>query len=544
VKKNVKLSIKMYFGFAVPVVILVAIGAFAYFQSASVQEVARLTKEESAVYAERARDMQLHVVQVQQWLTDASLTGAAEGTEGYKEAEAHAQAFHQNLQQFREMFQSENDSEGLAQVKSLEEKFAAYYDSGKSMAKTYAEQGREEGNKAMERFDTAAEALTAAVDPFVKSQADELNASMENVSARSGQLKAAVSVGAIAAVILSIFTAWGITRSVTKPINHVITSLTDGADQLNDAAGQVSSASQQLAEGASEQASSLEETSSALQEMAAMTRTNAENAKQADGLANQTRTAAEEGDHTTTRLGDAMTAINTASDKISKIIKVIEEIAFQTNLLALNAAVEAARAGEHGKGFAVVAEEVRNLAQRAAQAARETTSLIEDSVKRAREGNEVAGQVAKVLGVIVENVTKVTTLVNGIAQASQEQAQGVEQITTAVSQMDKVTQQNAAGAEESASAAEELAAQAQAVRGMVGDLVTLVHGCRSHDTGGYEASGGGHTAPHAKPKNQLRKTEFARLSGAKTKHGPTLGGTKPATESSAPDAVSTKLQDF
>jgi methyl-accepting chemotaxis protein/carbonic anhydrase len=295
-------------------------------------------------------------------------------------------------------------------------------------------------------------------------------------------------VVSIIGVLLGFSIAVLLTRSITRPVNRIIAGLNEGADQVNDASGQVSVASQQLAEGASEQASSLEETSSALEQMAAMTRTNAENAKQANILAGQTRQAADEGDRSMGKLNEAMAGINTSSDKISKIIKVIEEIAFQTNLLALNAAVEAARAGEHGKGFAVVADEVRNLAQRAAQAAKETTGLIEDAVHRARQGTEVATEVGKALGAIVGQATKVSELINGIASASQEQAQGVDQVNTAVSQMDKVTQQNAAGAEESASAAEELAAQAQAVKGIVNELVTLVGGTRESNTNALPAA--------------------------------------------------------
>ncbi len=283
------------------------------------------------------------------------------------------------------------------------------------------------------------------------------------------------SLAAIAALLVTLISVF-IARSISKPINRIISGLNEGSEQVDSAAAQVASASQQLAGGASEQASSLEETSSALEQMAAMTRTNADNAKQANELSEQAKTAAQSGDQTMEQLNGAMSAINESSGQISKIIKVIEEIAFQTNLLALNAAVEAARAGEHGKGFAVVADEVRNLAQRAAQAARETTGLIEDSVNKAQEGTQVAGEVGKVLGAIVGDVTKVSGLVAGITQASQEQAQGVDQVNTAVSQMDKVTQQNAAGAEESASAAEELSAQAQTVKSTVEELAALIHG--------------------------------------------------------------------
>ena len=302
------------------------------------------------------------------------------------------------------------------------------------------------------------------------------------------------SLGAIAAVLITLISI-AIARSISKPINRIIAGLDEGADQVNDAAQQVSSASQQLAEGASEQASSLEETSSALEQMAAMTRTNAENAKQANELSEQARRAAQTGDQTTEQLNTSMAAINNSSGQISKIIKVIEEIAFQTNLLALNAAVEAARAGEHGKGFAVVADEVRNLAQRAAQASGEITTLIDDSVSKAKEGTQVADEVGKALAAIVGDVTKVTELINGIAQASQEQAQGVDQVNTAVSQMDKVTQQNAAGAEESASAAEELNAQAQSVKGRVDELAALVSGDRS-GTGAVTTTAAAKTRKH------------------------------------------------
>ena len=296
---------------------------------------------------------------------------------------------------------------------------------------------------------------------------------MESVAASANFIMITL---AIAGVVLGTVLAFVLTRGITKPINRIIAGLTEGADQVNDAAEQVSAASQQLAEGNSEQASSLEETSSALEEMAAMTRTNADNAKQANDLSDQAKTAAQSGDQTMGQLNQAMTAINESSGQISKVIKVIEEIAFQTNLLALNAAVEAARAGEHGKGFAVVADEVRNLAQRSATAAKETTELIEGSVNAAKQGTDVAGEVGKALGAIVGDVTKVTELINGITKASQEQAQGVDQVNTAVAQMDKVTQQTASGAEESASAAEQLSAQAQNVKGMVDDLSALVGG--------------------------------------------------------------------
>ena len=350
------------------------------------------------------------------------------------------------------------------------------------------------------------------------------------------------ALGGIAALLVAMIGIF-IARSISKPISRIIDGLNEGADQVNDAAGQVSSASQQLAEGASEQASSLEETSSALEEMSAMTRTNAENAKEANTLSEQAGVAAQTGDQTMHKLNDAMTAINESSGKISKIIKVIEEIAFQTNLLALNAAVEAARAGEHGKGFAVVADEVRNLAMRAAEAARETTGLIEDSVNRAKEGTEVANDVGKALSGIVNDVTKVSGLIDGISKASDEQAQGVDQVNTAVSQMDKVTQQNASGAEESASAAEELSAQAQAVKGMVNELVDVVGGNRTDapaaSTRGKPPAGKGGKRFNFK-RAQLGKNTQPALVGAGA-GGRTEGS--PGFEAKSPDEFMALSED-
>ncbi|MEN6308720.1 MAG: methyl-accepting chemotaxis protein [Anaerohalosphaeraceae bacterium] len=296
---------------------------------------------------------------------------------------------------------------------------------------------------------------------------------LDAVSARTtGLLLSLVAGGIVIGVVLALV----ITRSIVKPVNHIINGLTAGAEQVASAAGQVSAASQSLAQGATEQAAGLEETSSSLEEMSSMTKQNADNAIQANTLAAEAKKAAANGSEAMTRMDGAIKDIQKSSDETAKIIKVIDEIAFQTNLLALNAAVEAARAGEAGKGFAVVAEEVRNLAMRSAEAAKNTSNLIEQSVNNSRNGVQICGEVKAALDEIVAGIAKTTDLVGEIAAASKEQAQGVDQINTAVSQMDKVTQQNAANAEESASASEELSAQAESMNQVVDQLVVLVNG--------------------------------------------------------------------
>jgi methyl-accepting chemotaxis protein len=326
---------------------------------------------------------------------------------------------------------------------------------------------------AKKRGAAGAAVLTEAQNTAALGLRDTGDSSKSNAQSLSST--STVLVGGLAATaVIGVLIAFYMTRSISFPIKAVATTLTAGAEQTAAAARQVSSSSQSLAEGSSEQAASLEETSASLEEISGMTKRNAESATQAKDLAGQTRTAADTGAADMEEMKRAMDAIKGSSDDISKIIKTIDEIAFQTNILALNAAVEAARAGEAGMGFAVVAEEVRNLAQRSAQSAKETAGKIEDSVKRSEHGGVICGKVAQSLGEIVAKARQVDTLVAEIAQASAEQTQGIEQVNTAVSQLDKVTQSNAASAEESAAAAEELNGQARTQKDSVAELLALV----------------------------------------------------------------------
>ena len=276
--------------------------------------------------------------------------------------------------------------------------------------------------------------------------------------------------------LVGIIVSYWLSTSITRPVMRVIQRLNGGAAQTVNSAGQVSASSQVLAEGASEQAAAIEEASSSLEEMASMTRRNAENAQKANDLAKQARQAADKGSSDMQAMSSAMAAIKVSSDGIAKIIKTIDEIAFQTNILALNAAVEAARAGEAGMGFAVVAEEVRNLAQRSAQAAKETAAKIAGAIGTTTQGVEISSQVAQTLNEIVTKVRQVDELAAEVAGASREQTKGITQINQAVGQMDKVTQSNAASAEESAAAAQELNGQAEMMKQSVNELSHMVGG--------------------------------------------------------------------
>jgi methyl-accepting chemotaxis protein len=287
---------------------------------------------------------------------------------------------------------------------------------------------------------------------------------------------------------------------IVKPLDAAATALAAGAERSANASNQVSSASQSAAQGASEQAASLEETSSSLEEMTSMTKKNAETAQQASSLATVAKQSADKGNAAMQSMAAAISDIQKSASETAKIVKTIDEIAFQTNLLALNAAVEAARAGEAGKGFAVVAEEVRNLAMRSAEAAKNTAALIDGSVQNAKNGVAMVEQVGSSLTEIQQSIDKVTVLVSEIAAANQEQSQGIGQINQAVQQMDKVTQSNAAASEESAAAAEELSSQSQELRELVGQLIELVHGSEELV---------GTSAPAAQPRTR-RPTGAAR----------------------------------
>jgi methyl-accepting chemotaxis protein len=265
-----------------------------------------------------------------------------------------------------------------------------------------------------------------------------------------------------------------ILRSLNRQLRQATATLGNGAGRVADSAAQIASSSQALAEGASEQAASLEETSASMEEINSMAKRNSDNSRSAAELVNASAQKFGEANQLLERTETAMGEIHASSGKISKIIKTIDEIAFQTNILALNAAVEAARAGEAGMGFAVVADEVRNLAQRSAQAARDTAALIEESIEKSNGGKTMVEQVANAIRTITDESMKIKTLVDEVNLGSQEQTRGIEQIARAVTEMERVTQRTAAGAEQSASAAQELTSESRGLKAVVEEVETMV----------------------------------------------------------------------
>ncbi len=325
----------------------------------------------------------------------------------------------------------------------------------------------------------AAKAAEPALEDFyeaVQTQANELTVKAKERAKFLGWLALVLGVIALASgAVLAFFLG----RGISTTLKQVSMTLNEGADQVAAAAGEVSSSSQTLAEGASQQAAAVEETSASLEEVGAMIKQDADNARQADDLMKEANTVIQDADESMKKLTTSMHEISAASSQTQKIVKTIDEIAFQTNLLALNAAVEAARAGEAGAGFAVVADEVRNLAMRAAEAAKNTSNLIEGTVQKITTGNALVSETSESFYVASQSTTRIGTIISEIAGAASQQANAINQVTKAIHEIDTVTQANAAAAEESASASEELNAQAEMMKGSVGHLLEMVGGAEA-----------------------------------------------------------------
>lgn len=316
-----------------------------------------------------------------------------------------------------------------------------------------------------------------AVDNLVKNNEDSAKSNTDRLDAEvqlaEGIMLPATALGFLVSIFLAI---WLGVWVVSRPLMRLSDTLQSGSEQIAAASNQLASSAQMISSGATEQASSVEETSASMEELSSMVKQNLSSSREASILAEKASVSSQEGFADMNKMVEAMKDIARSSGQVGKVIKLIEDISFQTNILALNAAVEAARAGEAGMGFAVVADEVKNLANRSADAAKETAQMIEDSIRKTEEGANLANRLAEGFKEIISNVQKMATMSKEVEISSTQQDTGINQVTQAIIQFDEVVQSNASTAEESASSAEELSSQAASLMKIVSDLTIIVNG--------------------------------------------------------------------
>ncbi len=479
---QVKLGTKLIGGFCFVLALLVSVALLATTRLGLVNGYLYEIGHANYAKVKAATDMMENVNGVALAVRNISLSF----DKGFKESEKKKvdefrSKYKEALERLSKLVSTEKEKQLLAPIKETGEAINPLAD--KAVALGMDSNGMEVA-EVMKEMDPAQKKFIAQINAMINFQ-DELT--QKTIEAGGGAYASArlfmIALSGIA-IAAGMFIAFFLARSITHPIHRVVKGLREGSEQVATGSAQVATASHALAEGASEQAAGIEETSSSVEEMSSMTRQNAENANQANTMMAETSRVVDEANHSMMELTQSMKEISAASEETAKIIKTVDEIAFQTNLLALNAAVEAARAGEAGAGFAVVSDEVRNLAMRAAEAAKNTADLIEGTVKKIKHGSDTVAKTNEAFAKVASGAKKIGALVEEISAASMYQAKGIDQINKAVLEMDKVVQKNASSAEESASAAMEMSDQAEKMKAFVQELIAVIGG----NGGGHEVA--------------------------------------------------------
>ena len=471
---------KLYLGVGALVALVLVISGISLWSSSNIfgrfERTAKATAHKHAL----ALDLQYQFEMGYSHAKSMLLAGMAADNAGVEKAKGTAttatEKIDEAIAEIRPLIETEAGRQALADVDKGVENWKGFLDKFLALS---AAGSFSEANELYNAGSSQRSATRTALGTLAKQQDVLLKADLANAAESYSTVRLTSIVMLGLSMLVGVAVVWAV-RGINQALRTTAVDLRDGAQQVAAASTQVAGSAQSLSRGASEQAASLEETSASMEEMASMTRRNAENSESAAKLMGDADRMVERSNEALEQMVGSMKSISDASTRVAKIIKTIDEIAFQTNILALNAAVEAARAGEAGMGFAVVADEVRNLAQRSAQAAKDTAGLIEESVAKSSEGTAKVAVVAEAIGSITGAVAKARGLVDEVSVASRQQAQGIDQVTQAVAQMEKVTQGTAATAEESAAASEELSAQADTALGIVGALEQMVG---AHATG-------------------------------------------------------------
>ncbi|MFZ0929683.1 MAG: methyl-accepting chemotaxis protein [Syntrophobacteraceae bacterium] len=408
------------------------------------------------------KDCRSAFIQLQNIQLEYLLTGDQKFIQGYKTlASGSVQSYLVALDQFSSVLKNRSWENATKGIKESLNSFAGFVDQSQQLYRT-------ESDRLGSLNESGANILSTASALF-----GEVSHSIDAQRSQAVRLVCAFTFSAL--LIFSVLSLI-LVRSITRPVRKAVIGLTEIAEQVNAASGQLADAGKELSDGSASQAAAIEQTSSSLEEMASMTRQNAQNSSHANSLMLETKETVGQANQSMQGLTASMKEISVASEQTQKIIKTIDEVAFQTNLLALNAAVEAARAGEAGAGFAFVAEEVRNLARRTAEAAKDTAGLIEATVKKVKDGAVLVDRTNAEFSRVLSSASKAGELVGEIAAASHEQSQGIDQINGAVAEMDKITQMNSASAQESSSASLELNSRAGDLQIFIRDLSDLIGG--------------------------------------------------------------------